>query len=104
MEVKFDWKNFEIEKPTVGSKVIFKRDDVLILGIYNGDVSNDYPRRGIWVDERNFPIYNFIGSKIITKSFSKNKQLSYPIYTPWSYTNNHKSYDFEWDYYLDNWL
>jgi hypothetical protein len=117
MKIEFEWKNFEIEKPIVGSKVIFKHNGKIVFGIYNGDVSDSYEKKGIWKDGRNFPIYNFIGSELNYKSLNKKTQLSYPIYTKWSYSfetfkeakmnlseTEHNPYDFEWNYYCDNWL
>ena len=117
MEIKFDWKVFEVEKPEVGKRVIFKRNDELILAIYNGDISNTYERKGCWNDDRKFPIYSFFGSRINTKTYKKDTQIIYPIYTPWSYSkeafkesgleepkNEYNPYNFEWDYYCDNWL
>jgi hypothetical protein len=96
MKIEFDWKIFETEKPIVGSKVIFQYQGKLILGIYNGDTSNNYPKIGMWSDNRQFPIYNFVGSEITPKSFNKKSQLSYPIYTPFAYRDGYNPYNFKW--------
>jgi len=51
-----------------------------------GDVSNDYDKKGIWADKRQFPIYQFFGNKLNLKTLSKESSCLYPIYTKWSWS------------------
>ncbi len=104
MEIKFEWKNFQTEKPIVGRKIILNRDGGLFMGIYEGDVSERYNNSHHYCD-KDFPIYSFLGCVLNTKTLKKGSKIIYPIYTPWSYkNNNYNPYDFEWDYYCENWV
>ena len=93
-----------------------KKNGRLLLGTYDGDVSDQYRGSGgsFYKDDRNFPMYMFIGRQINfkKKNITFGDVLVYPINSKWSYSKEcfrevvleepeieFNPLDFEWDYY-----
>lgn len=92
MNVTFDWKNWDIEKPEFGRFIIIKGIPNTLAP--NSLIFGKYAYVEAWYNTRKHII---IGCELSITSLYKKKTLAYPIY-------DRNIHDVKWDYYNKSWI
>lgn len=106
MKVEFDWKNFEHNKPYIGSLCVLRQTnsisdskDILTLAKYYGTKDEIHKSRKI-----KYHIFTECKELDFRRFKIVNKNFHIPITPKILSTKGVNPYNFDWDYYCGDWL